>query len=730
MAITKNIVSDYGADNSGVADVGPAFYTDLKADMAGEDCNLTVPPGDYSFQSRPGGFFWATGMTSLDVTATGSTWLESGTSAPVLGTFHMTQIGIDAASGKSARVQTVSAGATSVALDAASSAAGHISRATVGNWMLVAGYDTQGLFQAAYGFPSNAHFFDFVQITAVDTDNNIISFTPALTESYRSDWPEFNRGNNFEVDSGGPATVYFLAAGWEAPKEFNGGTYQNTNLIHCEGKDFTIRNGDHALGGLPIYPSVNKNWSAINFDVSGAGTMELDKFVETFTFDGGASHQFHNQSSSVKNCILRNTTMDASVNGSGRNTIIENCVIGGNLAVGCDGYGRADTFVCRNTSIAGEISAATVRDTAPVAGGITEAWSMSNGLITIPMSYDSSQGRLFVPDPHGRNVLFWRANSGRIIGSFQVLSVTGDRWPAVDNQSATTNITSTNTSKTITVSSDLFTSGDIGKVILIQGASSAGAASSLKTFIKGVSAFNGSTQDITVYHPASRSQSAVSGTVQWGTCNMYVQTNQSGGLPDSSLWIGGGSGVLHCEQPAARTVYFENVTGSATALDLSQEAARNRPLWSYTKRTYDGTERGTTAPTVNIIGSVVSIKVNVITPYTGTRPVLNVGFTQFDNMSVVTNGSLANYGPRFNLKVAGERVITPAGVTGTQSGDTNLSLGGATFLPNAYAARVSHDITGESASVYPLYTIEIITDQGFSTGPVAVAPLRLRLRAA
>lgn len=86
---------------------------------------------------------------------------------------------------------------------------------------------------------------------------------------------------------------------------------------------------------------------------------------------------------------------------------------------------------------------------------------------------------------------------------------------------------------------------------------------------------------------------------------MYVQTNQSGGLPDVGLYP---TGKLYCKVPAARTVSFENVTGSDTAIDLSQAAARGRPMWSYTKRTYDGATGivSSEGPIVPIIGTITA----------------------------------------------------------------------------------------------------------------------------
>lgn len=718
MAITKDIVSDYSADNTGVADAAPAFYTDLKADMVGEDCNLTIPAGTYRFASTPGSFFWASGMTSLVVTATGATLEQDTGGAVVLGSLNMTQIGIDEASGKSARIRTVSAGANTVQLTAASASAGHISRATVGQWMMVTGFDTQGIFRSAYGFPPNAHFVEFAQITDVGADT--ISFTPALRDSYSDEWPEFNRGNAFEVDSAGPATVYFLHPDWDHITVFNGPTLSNADNIKCEGKDFTIEGGG-SDGGLPVYPSVNRIWRAIDHDTSTSGEMELDKLVDTAIFDGGASHQFKCQSSSVYTWLLSNTTMDGGVLGTARNTVIDNCVIGGQLLVGPTTHGCAETFVCRNTSIAGTIGGGRI-NRGPDAVGFNSYATMASGIITIPMCFGSDGGaNSLVPDALGRNSYFWMGDSDRTLGSFKVLSVTSDPWPATDNQSTTTNVTINSASNILQVSSSIFQSSDVGKVIIVDNGRSGPAQ--MRSVI---TQFDSATQ-VRIFHNFTNTLSASSQTVQWGTCNYYIHTDQSGGFPSSSLYSVGG--VLSIMVPPARTVFFENCTGSATAVDLSQPAARNRPMWSYSKRTYDGTTFGATGSTNYVIGNITSIKINVITAYTGTRPTLTVGLSQFDNLSVIVGGALTTYGPRVNLKIAGERIITVGNTTGTQSGDTNLNISSATWICREHRVSVSQDITGESSSVYPSFTVEIITDQGIYSLPTAVAPFRSRLRA-
>ncbi len=67
------MVTDYGADNTGVADVTAKFYTDLKTDAQGQDLNLTTPAGSYNFATY-GGPSWLDGAGTVDVTATGATW--------------------------------------------------------------------------------------------------------------------------------------------------------------------------------------------------------------------------------------------------------------------------------------------------------------------------------------------------------------------------------------------------------------------------------------------------------------------------------------------------------------------------------------------------------------------------------------------------------------------------------------------------------------------------------
>ena len=66
--------------------------------------------------------------------------------------------------GHSSRVATVAAGATSHAAQPA----GESARFRAGNWALITGMDIQG-----YGYPPNPAFFEYVQITAINSHNGI-----------------------------------------------------------------------------------------------------------------------------------------------------------------------------------------------------------------------------------------------------------------------------------------------------------------------------------------------------------------------------------------------------------------------------------------------------------------------------------------------------------------------------------------------------------------------------
>jgi hypothetical protein len=121
------------------------------------------------------------------------------------------------------------------------------------------------------------------------------------------------------------------------------------------------------------------------------------------------------------------------------------------------------------------------------------------------------------------------------------------------------------------------------------------------------------------------------------------------------------------------------------------------------------------------------MKINVTKPYTGTQASMPVEvFGQFGNFVINTmDGSPSRLDPIVNFKIAGERVITPSGVTGAQAGDNftnnadpNLPWKSWDIWVNGFGIYMP-DLSTEDPSTWPSVTIEVITDQG--TGAIVPA---------
>jgi hypothetical protein len=699
--IIKDMVADYATDNTGVSSVISKYYTSLKADIQNKKALVISPAGTYNFASF-GGSSFINGAKDVTLNNTGATWTPGNI---FLSTDHISQVGIDHASGKSARIQTANIGATSVTLTAASASAGHISRFSVGQHILVCGWPIQAAWQAPYSFPPNWAFHEFRKITAIVGDT--ISFSESLEYYYSSSWPEINRGSSNEVDAAGPATIFAISLFWNGTTTVNGGTYDSTGLINCYRENFIINGGTSS--SLPIYPSVTRLYRAIGHTATAALT-EHDKLCDLVDIQGGNYSQWKCQSSSTHLLQMTGATIGI-LNGTPANTVLDGCAVTSVSSIGPTSYGRGETFIANDTSFGGNIPAGGLTEKGAKLGttdpGIQGYMSMSGGVITIPMCMGDSATRTMMPDSSGNNVLFWEGNSGAV-GCFKVLSVTADSWPAVDDQSSTTNVTMANGSYNLQVSTGIFVSGDVGKCIIIPGAYFSGGT--LRTFITGFT----DSQNVTLYDCCVNASglSASSRLLQWGTCNMYVTTDQAGGLPHSGLYP---NGKLFIRVPAVRSISLDNCSGTDQAIDLSQVAARNRPLGEYTKRSYNGQTgfSGVNGPTIVMTGNIVSLKVNVLTAYTGVSS-LNLVFELRYMAGDLSTGTYVFYAGSINLKLTGERVMLPNGsTTGALSGDTNLNLPAAAWVAGTMIVKTSRNITAEPSGDAPAFTVELITDQGF-----------------
>jgi hypothetical protein len=190
--------------------------------------------------------------------------------------------------------------------------------------------------------------------------------------------------------------------------------------------------------------------------------------------------------------------------------------------------------------------------------------------------------------------------------------------------------------------------------------------------------------------------------------NTYVKTALSGGFPQVPTYQGT---ALYIRVHPAPKFTCSSCTGSEDAMDLSQARA-GAPIYSYSKRTYDGSLVGN-APPAKVWGKLVSMKLNVATPYTGTANSATLNITgRFIYPTIQTSGATYQYVPVIDLKSPGIRIVTPSSLAGQLSGDSNLSVPEAVWFSGDTVPYMNTNISGESPAMWPTITVEVTTDQG------------------
>jgi hypothetical protein len=671
-----------------------AFNTWGRANQGSSQIVLTIPNGSNcvfnSGQTYGGSNVVNTitaGLKNVIVEGTGATLSQGSQGFRLGGGGGVCYIGIASASGCSARLQTISPGATTVTLTASSFSAGYASRFAVGNWVMIGGLDTQSGFQSAFGDPPNNTFFEWRQITSICNNtagcigSAIITLDRALTNFYSSDWPNYNPGDNFHSDGGGPATIYKMNDNWAGSFEYRGLTLNQTGQTYGEGQYVTVRSV--IIGGINGFiPTQNETWSAYNSDFTNV-SMETDKLVGTMLLDGVTISKIVNQSTSTNSLIIRNSTFSIGIDGGAKTTDISDTALGqwapGIYAYGSLGITNPTTCTrCTITSLSLTLGPSD-------ASGF---WSKSGGIITMPNAAAQGSGpgqRYFVPGSPGSLVYYFASNTNppitfaccETIGSFQVGAITSDPWPATDNQTLTTTINTTNGSKNLNVPSGPFVSGDVGKTIIVNGAG--GSGGQLKTWITGFS----SATDVTLFNAAGTTVSS-SQTIQWGTSNTYIATNQSGGFPNISAISTGNIGLKTVSAPniTCDVCNAGNLSSDGYAISVQAGATPSAPLGSYVSKQYTPTSAQGNLAVVPGRGIFKSLSINVTAAATAAGSVTLQPGGQFHWYMVSQNtpGAPApvDWLPAnffINLKQAGDRVITPSGVTcngspGACSGDT------------------------------------------------------------
>jgi hypothetical protein len=614
-AVSKNI--SYGTDD---APKFMAFNKWARENQGKKQVVLAVPNGASCWfgsslwsASVNLGNAWAAGINDLVVEGAGAKINSVGGAPFWLGGRGVCQAGIAAANGCSARIQTVQAGTKRVILTPSSLAAGYISRFPVGKWLMIGGIDTQGLWKKPYGFPPNQTFFEWRQVTAVDPAAGIITLDRPLSNTYLSTWPNYNEGNKFEADNGGPATIWAVSDTWNSKVEYRGLTINQEGQTYSPARHVTYR-GVTFGGGHGGIPTQNETWSAISSNFADVN-METDKLIGTMTMDGVTIRQIKFQSSSTDRLIMKNSSVTSALDGTAKSAEIADSQLAA-LKLGAYAYGVASgPVVCTRCAVG----------TFHFHGGFLQndllpSYSMSDGVISFPNTAAAGSGpahRWVVPG----TTIFWSAPGYLTIGSFQLKTVRQDA-------------TST-----------------------------------------------------------------------------YIETNAPGGFPSIGSPISYRTGVMPrftCDACSGDpALVATNVQSGATAL---------APLATYSRRSYAPSSSSKNLGSLVVIGKLVSLTINVTQAYTGSDPAILNPTGEFHNFTVKqSDWSRYDWWPTINLKVAGERVITPTGVTcngvpGGCSGDLNMTVPEAIWITNGMGPSVPSKLSGGGR--LPTFTITARTDQG------------------
>lgn len=672
LVVSKDIVKDFHAICDGKTDAAPAFAAFNKwAVTQTAMVQLTIPSGSVCAFTSYLGQWWTKGIKNLLVIGYGATLTNNGGSGPG---FFLGGRGQISDNRHSARLATVAAGSSKVQLLTPTQA----SMFTVGSYALITGFDLQGIWQAPYGYPTNPHWFEYVKVTAVDSNAGIVTFATPLKNTYKSTWPNYNSGNQFEVDAGGPATLYALDPSWDTQVEYRGLTISQEKVqTYAGGRSVTYRDVKFTGGNCGV-PSQNYLWQAINTDMSTCN-MEVDKLITTMVLDGVTINHIKVQSSSVDLITIRNSSITSDMIGTPKKAVISDTRIA-NFGPGAFAYGRSDEVACTNCVIS-SFNPAGVFETGFGSNPVQVSYSMSNGVISFP-------------------------NGTAILG-------------ATNNGAGKVRLTVASTAG--------LASNDRVNVSNINGTYEANGGNKLITVIDGTHVDLPEVSFVNAYRSGGviglyAPRWAVPGTnLLWVGAHgtgpnfrvldvtqdqnfTYIKTDFPGSFPAYA-----GAKLAIRVHPAPKFT-CNNCSGSADVVDLNNAPA-GAPLYSYSKRTYSALTGTTAAPRVPLWGALKSAKFNVTSPYSGTGA-LQFQLSQFNNWPMMSSPTtVSNFGPGINMAIAGERTVTLTGVNGMQSQDKlGVPPSPGTLLGASHSGPIFSAATQSSAQI----TVELITDQRIS----------------
>lgn len=279
----------------------------------------------------------------------------------------------------------------------------------IGAKVLMTGWNNQSYWGSPYSQPTNPHWFEWKTVASNNSTTHQVCFDTPLANTYKSTWPQMNTGNNFEMDPGGPATLYVYPTSWDATIVFKDLTIDAVyGQSYSQGRNITFQDVT-MTGSHCAVPTQNETYTWLRVDATNC-SIETDKIVKTWNITSSTMRNVTIQSSAFDTINISNSTVNAWF-GSPKKLNADNVTINCSgctssspaLQMGTVAYGASDESICTNCSIL----VGTFGYSTPIqqANAANRSWSMSSGVITIPNAYSWNpccneseiQTRVFVP---------------------------------------------------------------------------------------------------------------------------------------------------------------------------------------------------------------------------------------------------------------------------------------------------------------------------------------------
>lgn len=259
-----------------------------------------------------------------------------------------------------------------------------------GTKVMLGGYTLQTYWGAPYGFPSNFHWFEWLTVASVNSSTHEVCFTTPLQNTYKDTWPRMNAGSQFELDGGGPATMYPVDVEWDTTHVYKDFALVNPQFQTAAGGRNITWSNVAPTGVHCMIPSQNETYTWVN-NATSLCSIESDKLIKTWNITNSPMNQVNIQSSSIDTININGSTIDRWF-GSPKKLNADASTFPTAFTVGTIAYGASDESICTNCTNG---AALTGQGDGIRVDSVGQPWSMSGGVITIPNAYSYSGGNAF-----------------------------------------------------------------------------------------------------------------------------------------------------------------------------------------------------------------------------------------------------------------------------------------------------------------------------------------------